>query len=121
MPVSLRTAFALVVLLTASAFAASPQSKPAPESCCSIVEQAIAAANAVEPGMTRAEVEKEFVEDGGAQFFGQPTRYVYRRCTQIKIDVDFAVPGPAKSPGVPNPQDRVKSVSRPYLEYMFMD
>jgi hypothetical protein len=61
------------------------------------------------------------MEDGGAQFFGQPTRYVYRRCTKIKTDVDFAAHDPATSRGTPDPQDRIKSVSRPYLEYMFMD
>jgi len=102
-----------------SGFPAQPTAANKP--CCSIVEQALSAVSAIKPGMTRADVERDSIEDGGAQFFGQPTRYVYRRCTKIKIDVDFAAHDPATSRGTPDPQDRIKSVSRSYLEYMFMD
>ena len=65
-------------------------------------------------GMTRRELLTLFREDGGLQFM--PIRYVYKECPVIKVDVTFTV-------NVTGDQlnDRIKSISKPYLESPFFD
>lgn len=86
--------------------------------CCSIVEQALASVNNIKPGMTRADVEKDFVLDGGLDFIGTSI-YTYKKCLLIKIRVDFSIAKPGKN--VDSPNDVVKSVSQPYLQYPIRD
>ena len=87
---------------------------------CELVRQALLASQHLKAGMTRAEVEKEFQEDGGMTFSSgteHHDRYTYRTCGMIKIDVDLALTDESK----PGPKDRVISVSRPYLEFESKD
>lgn len=99
----------------------STQRVPAhPQECssCSIVDQALGDANQVKVGMTRAELEKFFVRDGGASFRLR-TVYVSRRCSYLKIDVDFDA-----DPGVDrdfSPKDVITKISRLYAAYPSKD
>jgi hypothetical protein len=65
-------------------------------------------------GMTRRELLTLFREDGGVQFV--PIRYVYKQCPVIKVDVAFT----ANDAG-DRSNDRIKSISKPYLESPFFD
>jgi hypothetical protein len=69
---------------------------------------------AIKVGMTRRELLTLFREDGGLQFM--PIRYVYKECPVIKVDVTLTV-------NVTGDQlnDRIKSISKPYLESPFFD
>lgn len=102
-----------------------PQQMPASRcDACSEVTQALEAAQKINEGATREDVEKEFVHDGGL-FSRDQTIYVYRQCHSIKIAVSFTH-DPADTSAESSfaegaPGDRVKSVSRPYLEYPAMD
>ncbi len=97
----------------------SGKAQSAEEQQCKLVVEAIEAANRLKPGMTRADVEEDFKEDGGISFPPQ-ARYIYRKCSHIKIDVEFSGE-PMKLAQAPSPNDRITKVSRAYLEYPSFD
>ncbi|HUB18002.1 MAG TPA: hypothetical protein VL990_05165 [Acidobacteriaceae bacterium] len=115
-----RTAFALIILLGSSAIVSAPQPEPAPSSCCTMVEQAMAAASAIKAGMTRADVEKKFRLDGGISS-AYVANYVFRECPTIKIEVGFERMDDKGRIITGGPSDMVKYVSRPFLDYPVMD
>lgn len=84
---------------------------------CSVAKSALEAARQIKPGMTRGDVESHFYVDGGAQI-PDATRYVYRGCQYIRVDVSFKLP-PSATEFSPN--DIVIEASRPYLAYPTMD
>lgn len=102
-------------------------------------------ATSVKEGMTRADLLKLFVMDGGIQP-GVPTRYVLKSSRMIKVDVEFDVPDAVRGQFVtedgaatpadasksktsprggfqvtPDEQLKIKSISRPYLEPFYTD
>ena len=77
------------------------------------VRQSLAEMQKIKKGMTRADMERLFVPDGGLQVYGA-TRYVYRECPFFKVDVEFErAPNSPRSGG---PRDRIVKISKPYLE-----
>lgn len=89
------------------------------------VDAAMQSVARIHPGLTRADVEKEFEMDGGLQSV-TPSRYVLKKCPDIKVDIEFkAADGgqPQISPSSPefSPTDLVVKVGKPYLEYPDMD
>lgn len=96
---------------------------PVAHGSCAPIRQALDDSSHIKTGMTRAQVEKNFRHDGGLQFFSQSssaTRYVYLKCSFIKIDVKFKA-AVVKEAGFSSPDDILVSVSKPYLEYPFTD
>ena len=81
------------------------------------IEHVMASLSTIKPGMTRKDLARLVVQDGGLGSRSQG-RYLYRHCADIKIDIQFAAAdeGPDWSP-----EDRVVKVSRPYLEYPTFD
>ncbi len=77
-------------------------------------------AESVKPGMTGADLLKVFTHDGGLQHF-QPQAFVMRSCTLIKVDVMFDLPQDASKTKLRLEELRIKSISKPYLEPMYMD
>ena len=111
-------AVALFSTLISQAVAQSAQGKPHPE-CCSIVVAALDAVSHIHAGMSRAEVEKLFVVDGGL-IFRDKTRYSFRDCRSIKVEITFDRDKQV-SGVIGSPTDTVKAVDRPYLEYPLAD
>ena len=70
----------------------------------------------VKVGMTRADLQLLFTEEGGISTRKQRT-YVYRECPYMKVDVQFA---PAERPSNES-FDKIIALSRPYLAYMTVD
>ena len=76
--------------------------------------------DAIKPGMTRADLLTVFTVEGGISTRARRT-YVYKLCPYIKVEVDFKA--------VTNPDDRltemsddkILTLSRPYLQYRVMD
>lgn len=68
----------------------------------------------IQVGMTRADVERLFVSDGGISTRYRQT-YVFRDCPYIKIDVEFAHIEQDSHPTEERSRDRITLVSRPYL------
>jgi hypothetical protein len=86
---------------------------------CSVVEQALVARSKLKNGVTRAEVERDFVMDGGL-IFRTSTSYVFSKCQFIKVKIEFEVD--SKTPGVePSAHDRVKDISALSVEYPMKD
>ncbi|HYV23635.1 MAG TPA: hypothetical protein VE969_00250 [Pyrinomonadaceae bacterium] len=75
-------------------------------------------AASIQPGMTRAELMKLFIEDGGMQM-NPVSRYVLKSCYLIKIEVKFDKPAAYSS--TPNNEMKIVEVSKPYLEHMTLD
>jgi hypothetical protein len=73
----------------------------------------------IRAGDTRASIEANFRPDGGFQA-RMSTRYIFKKCDCIKIDVDFSGDR-SLSPTDLAPSDTVVHVSKPYLEYPFAD
>jgi hypothetical protein len=74
--------------------------------------------NRIKPGMTRADVENEFRGDGGINSFSNQ-RFVYRKCSYIKIDVEFKLI--KKDNKLFNQNDIIIKLSKPYLEPSYID
>jgi hypothetical protein len=74
------------------------------------------------PGMPRRALTALFAEDGGLQFFGE-TRYDYRGCSAIKINVKFKPVSKASSGPMQDERDDdiIVEISNPYLEYPAYD
>jgi hypothetical protein len=90
--------------------------KAAPDQCA-VVESAFKDARNIRPGSTRADVERAFVADGGLTF-PSPTRYVYRKCEFLKLDVEFQIDPNGKGF---SPSDVVTGVSKLYVDYPHRD
>ena len=85
---------------------------------CGVIQEALIASQQIKTGTARADVERRFIRDGGAQF-RSATRYVYRRCSYLHLDVDFEMIGAA---GIsPSPEDKVVKVSKLYVDYSAKD
>jgi hypothetical protein len=99
-------------------FQASIQSKAQESPSCATVQQALIDSGRIKPGVTRREVEKYFMQQGGVQFPGS-TYYLYRKCRHLHVDVDFTTKG-----GVDrlfSPDDVVTKVSKLYVDYTAKD
>src|ERR1044072_34714 len=70
----------------------------------------------IKPGMTRRDVLKFFVAEGGlGGGSGHSRTYLYRDCLYIKVDVEFE---PAQETGGRSKEshdDKITKISRPYL------
>jgi hypothetical protein len=67
------------------------------------------------PGLTRAELLKNFIEDGGLSTYEDRT-YFHRRCVYLKVDVHFSLTHEQAE----SPDDAVKSAS-PYVGCIVFD
>ena len=74
----------------------------------------------IKPGATRKDLLRVFTEEGGLSTRTQRT-YVYKRCPYIKVDVRFAPVGDEDNGFTEMPEDKVITISRPYLQYSGMD
>jgi len=70
--------------------------------------------HSIHPGMTRRDLQSIFTTEGGLFARTQRT-YVYKDCPYIKVDVVFSGTGATWA------EDRIVSISRPYLEFSIMD
>jgi hypothetical protein len=77
------------------------------------------AANELKPGMTRKDVLRNFMTEGGLSQRSW-NHFVYRGCPYIKIDVTFAIP-PGADQSAEDAADKIATVSRPYLQYSIVD
>lgn len=82
------------------------------------IASAIRAIGAIKPGTTRGEMKKILQEEGGISTRTHRT-YVYKQCPLIKVSIVFDATD--ADPSTEKPQDKVVSISRPYLEYSIMD
>ena len=72
----------------------------------------------IKVGMSRKDVLKVYTTEGGISTRSW-RRYVYRQCPYIKIDVQFQPIQGNSSQELPD--DKLISISKPYLEYSIAD
>jgi hypothetical protein len=87
-------------------------------SLTSKIDAVIRIADALHPGMTRADVLKNFETEGGISARAW-NHYVYKRCPYIKVDVTFVIA--SGDPFKEAESDKVATVSKPYLQFPIMD
>lgn len=111
------------ILIFSIAFSASvaprlpAQSRPGC-SACGQIEQALEDFGHLKAGMTRRDAEQYFALDGGMNFRGQ-TRYAYKKCEFIKVEITFE-----NEPSVQNdfsPKDKITNLSKLSLEFPSYD
>jgi hypothetical protein len=115
----LRVAGTTVLSLALLASTGFSRHTTAAQDNCGVIEEALQETDKLKPGMTRDKVEASFVLDGGMQF-ERTSRYTFKKCSFIKVDVEFAGHG-ADSPKEFVATDRVVKVSRPYVAYPTFD
>ena len=74
----------------------------------------------IKVGMTRADLLKVFVEEGGLSTRIW-RRYVYRECLYIKVDVEFEPVGNTEDKLPERPTDKITKISKPFLEWSILD
>ena len=104
----------IAVVTLATTRGSQAQNSPA----CPVVQQALLDHDRIKAGITRREVEKYFVQDGGAQFPGT-SRYVYPRCRYLHVDIDFDAK--ASEGHLFSPEDAVTKASKLYGDYSAKD
>jgi hypothetical protein len=119
--VRIGAAVVAAVFCLATAVSWASQQKAAqsqPSSPCVVVAEALTASYNIKIGMTRREVEKYFVHDGGAQF-AEKTRYVYRSCDYLQMEVEFNLKPSGKD--LKSPNDVVTATSKLFVAYPAKD
>ncbi|HEY4902742.1 MAG TPA: hypothetical protein VIH89_04650 [Candidatus Sulfotelmatobacter sp.] len=81
------------------------------------VDQVMRSISTIKPGMARKDLFRVLVEEGGLSTRSQ-RRYVYKHCPYIKVDVEFS---PSDDQQNESPNDKIVTISRPYLEYTISD
>lgn len=84
---------------------------------CAAVQEALRDYQHVKIGATRGEIEKYFAR--GAAGFPLKTRYVYKRCGEIYLDVHFKLTEPRR--GMFSSDDVVTGFSKLTLDYPAKD
>lgn len=113
------TALALLCGLLAFTWAKSQEGVPGEPSACGMVQRALADSQRIKVGMTRTQLEKYFVADGGVQFPNN-WRYVYPKCEYLKLEVEFTA-GPTRGQALSSPDDTVTRVSKLFVDYPVKD
>jgi hypothetical protein len=103
----------LILLVAGLSLAGQDTGRQSQDSGCEVVVQALKDSQEIKNGNVRWEVERKFERDGGGQF-PTSTRYVYKQCHYLHLDVEFdpkAVPGRLFSP-----EDVVARTSKLYVD-----
>jgi len=108
----------LIVVLIAFVVQTPSQTKNNNCSTCSIALSALQDIGKLKQGMSRKDVEANFELDGGWQPRGQ-SRYIYKNCKYIKINIDFLLDSTVKKNF--SPKDTIQTVSEPFIQYPVMD
>ncbi len=74
----------------------------------------------IKPGMTRKDLLRVFTTEGGLSNRSRRT-YVLKQCPYIKVDVEFTPATNEEDRLTEMPEDKIATISRPYLEYGIMD
>jgi hypothetical protein len=74
----------------------------------------------IKSGMTREELLRVFVEEGGISTRFE-RRYAYRNCPYIKVDLKFESIGAPDDKLTNFPKDKIKQISKPFLEWSIND
>ncbi len=115
-----RTAVWFALVATAVCQSAQPHASSIDQQHTEWIAAALREINTIHIGMNRADLMRVFTTEGGMEFKDSATshrKYVYRKCPYIKVDMTLEI----TSPETDLPTDRIKEISRPYLEWTIAD
>jgi hypothetical protein len=87
---------------------------------CTAVQAALRAYDEITPGVKRRDVERAFLQGGGAQFRDH-ARYIYRACEYITVDIEYTLNSGNNGHASDAADDIVRSKSRLFLDYPSRD
>jgi hypothetical protein len=121
MPLSKAGLSWLLMLFLFCELASGQQTKQSPTDSALTreIETVLHIVNALRPGMTRADVLKNFETEGGISA-REWNHYVYKKCPYIKVDVTFVVAS-REDQTKEAATDKIATVSKPYLEFSVTD
>ena len=105
---------------------ASAQMSPEAGEHTEWIAESLREMNTIEVGMTRGELLRIFMTEGGLST-GLMRTYVYRRCPYIKVDVEFEPVGRLAHDAegrvtlVESDEDLITQLSEPYLAWIVAD
>lgn len=83
------------------------------------VEASLKEMETIKVGMTRADLLKVFMEEGGLSTRRWRT-YAYQKCPYFKVTVEFNPVG--EGPGLPeSSKDEITKISQPFLQWSVLD
>ena len=97
-----------------SALRVEPNATPYGSEQARWIRQNLPELESIKVGMTRGELLKVFMEEGGISTRTWQ-RYVYRKCGYVKVDVEFALASDKDNTPPGRPDDRITKISKPYL------
>ena len=107
--------FVICIALFSTLVCAS--SRPtASDNACVAIREALNQIRERKPGDSRVQLERSFELDGGLQVSSN-SRYVFKKCPYIKVDVEFSKQGMGNGASAFLPDDKIVNISRLYLEY----
>jgi hypothetical protein len=116
----LRLSLVLVVFTLAAVAPAAAQHHSAQDHA-EWVARSLRAMDTIKVGMTRAELLRMFMEEGGLSTRTR-RRYIYRECPYFKVDVEFTPVGESTGPTFSEgSKDKIVKISRPFLEWSIVD
>jgi hypothetical protein len=113
----MRLSVALFVCITATCALIAATNASHKIDKCDVVTEALDKASEIKAGDSRSVLNRDFEPDGGMQYVSD-TRYMFKTCHFIKIDVKFS---PIQSQASYSSNDKIEGVSQPYLEYPLKD
>jgi hypothetical protein len=105
---------AIVLIWIATKGSTAGQSPAEPKAACDVVVRALREVQNVKPGMTRRDLLKQFIGEGGVSNRLQRT-YVLKTCPYVKVDVEFEIPPGQGGSTAEGLSDKIADISRPYL------
>ena len=108
--------FAIALGLTLPVSAKRMQEKP---DHTKWVAESLTDMETIKVGMTRADLLKVFMEEGGVSTRSSRT-YAYRDCPYFKVTVQFAPIGAVEKFGE-SQKDKIIKISQPFLQRMVLD
>lgn len=103
-----------------SALRVEPNATPYGSEQVRWIQQHLPELQSIKVGMTRGELFKVFMEEGGISSRTRH-RYVYRKCGLVKVDVEFAPTRDNDNTPRDRPDDRITKISEPYLDWVIID
>ena len=117
---------AALTLFALISVAQTPQEAKQQSTCdqCTFLQDALKSVAKIKVGETRLAIETDFEMEGGMQV-ASTTRYWYKKCRYIKIDVSFDEKyidrDYVSKTGNFSPNDVISKISKPYIAYPVMD
>lgn len=88
-------------------------------SACSLVQRALSDAQELKSGMARKDIDAHNFIEADGMLFRDRTRYVYKDCDYIKVEIEFDIDPTIEQKF--SPKDTIKGISKLTIDYPIKD